>query len=327
MLLWLLAALSALLGLLLLALGLIGVIGAATPNMQGFNPGQSVVISDGGMSVYSRSDARAETVCTGDGPDGQAVFERPVQEYAVDVSGTDFYEIARSPQDLSAGTYAMTCNGTGDAVYAGPWAPDTTSGGLLGPVGIVSGLLLLGLALALAVAAMVARRRGKRDGAAHPYQQGGQPGWQGSGGYSSPYATPAQPGPAYGSPPPAEHSPQQSGYPYGAPPPPPPGSGYAYGQPSLSPQPPAYGPPQSYGPAPSDGDPRSGQPPAYAQTADSTDSPAGQEQDNPVRSDEQSEPDPQRGADGADTESTDGWQQDTTSAPDDEQRWPPPPPR
>ncbi len=231
MLLWLLAALSALLGLLLLALGLIGVLGVATPNMQGFNPGQSVVISDGGMSVYARSDARAEVVCTGDGPDAQVVFERPVQEYAVDVSGTDFYEIARSPKDLAAGTYAMTCNGMSDAVYAGPWAPDTTSGGLLGPLGIVSGLLLLGLALALAVAAMVVRRRGKPADAAHPHQQGGQPGWQGSGGYSSPYATPSQPGPAYGAPPAAPYPPDPSAYPYGAPPPPPPESARWYGQP------------------------------------------------------------------------------------------------
>ncbi len=294
MLLWLLAAPSALLGLLLLALGLIGVLGVATPNMQGFNPGQSVVISDGGMSVYARSDARAEAVCTGDGPDEQVTFERPVQEYAVDVSGTDFYEIARSPQDLSAGTYAMTCNGVSDAVYAGPWAPDTTSGGLLGPLGIVLGLLLLSLALALAVAAIVLRRRGKPSPTAQHYQ--GEQGWQGSRGYASPYATPSQPGPAYGSPPPPEQSPDPSGYPYGAPPPPPPGSGYSYGQPAPGQQPPAYGQPSPYS-----------QQPAYG----------------PSLPEEQSYP-----QHGADTEGSDDdrWQQDTTSAADDEQRWPPPPP-
>lgn len=212
MLLGLLAALSALLGLLLLTLGLVGVLSVATPNMQGFNSGQSVVISDGGMSVYSRSDIRSGTVCTGEGSDGQAVFERPVQEYAVDVSGSEFYEVARSPGDLAAGTYAMTCTGASEATYAGPWAPDTTTGGVMGPAGLVSGVLLLALALALAILALVLR--GRRKPAAAPgysYDQGGrqdgQPGWQGSGAYSSPYATPSGPAPAYGAPPTGDRAP------------------------------------------------------------------------------------------------------------------------
>lgn len=334
MLLGLLAALSALLGLLLLVLGLIGVLGKATPNMQGFNPGQSVVISDGGMSVYARSDSRAQTVCTGDGPDGQVVFERPVQEYAVDVTGTDFYEIARSPQDLAGGSYAMTCNGTSDSVYAGPWAPDTTTGGLLGPAGIVLGLLLLALALALAVAALLLRRRNKPSPAGHPHQGGGPQGWQGSGGYSSPYATASQPGPAYGSPPPGGQSPDQSGYPYGAPPSPPPGSADTDTRSSTEGQHPAYGGSSAYGqqqpppygqqqpppygqqqPPPPYGQPSSGeQPPAYGQPAD--------EPYSGPHGDQDDRPDDDR------VESADegGQAQNSATTEGDDQRWPPPPP-
>lgn len=234
MLVGLLAALSALIGLLLLTLGLIGVLSVATPNMQGFNAGQSVAISDGGMSVYSRSDTRSGTVCTAEGSDGPAVFERPVQEYAVDVTGSEFYEIARSPDDLASGTYAMTCAGTSEALYAGPWAPDTTTSGLMGPAGLVSGVLLLALAVALLILAVVLRARRKPaaasgyadDRGGHP---GGQPGWQGSGAYSSPYATASQPAPAYGAPRGQEHAPDPQSHPYGAPPPPPSGTDGRYG--------------------------------------------------------------------------------------------------
>lgn len=261
----LLAALSALFGLLLLTLGLIGVLGVATPNMQGFNAGQSVVISDGGMSVYSRSDTRAGTVCVGEGEGsgGQVVFERPVEQYAVDVTGTEFYEIARSPEDLASGTYTVTCNGTTESVYAGPWAPDTTSSGVLGPGGLVAGALLLALAVALLVLAVVLRgRRTSTAGQGHSYDQGGrhggQPGWQGSSAYSSPYATPPQPAPPYEAPPaPGGASDPQGyqggasdpqGYPYGAPTPPPAGAGDPYRQqPYGEQQPEGWAQPSSYG--------------------------------------------------------------------------------
>ncbi len=235
LLLGLLAALSALLGLLLLSLGLVGVLSVATPNMQGFNPGQSVAISEAGMSVYSRSDARSGAVCTADADSGQVVFERPVQEFAVDVAGTDFYEIARSPQDLGSGTYAVTCEGTSEAVYAGPAAPDTSASGVMGPAGIVSGLFLLVLAVLLAVAALLLRRRSRPSASVGSAQQpGGQQGWQGSSGYSSPYATPPQQTRPYA--PPPEHEPSTGGssYPYGAPPPPPP-SGDPYAPPGQKP--------------------------------------------------------------------------------------------
>lgn len=241
LLLGLLAALSALLGLLLLSLGLAGVLSVATPNMQGFNPGQSVAISDAGMSVYSRSDARSGAVCTADTDSGQVVFERPVQEYAVDVAGTDFYELARSPADLGSGTYAVTCEGTSEAVYAGPAAPDTSASGVMGPAGIVSGLFLLVLAVLLAVAALLLGRRGGPSASVGSAQQpGGQQGWQGSSGYSSPYATPPQQARPYAPPPGQEPSTGGSSYPYGAPPPPPP-SGDPYTPPGQQPPRPETG--------------------------------------------------------------------------------------
>lgn len=168
-------------GLVLLVLGVIGTAGAATPNMQGFNAGQSVQVDDSGMSVYARSDdAREQTVCVGRDSGEDVVFERPADEYAVDVSGSDFFEIARSPEGAAAATYEMTCEGTDEAVYAGPWAPDTASGGVLGTTGLVTGTLLLVLGVVLGVVAALLARRGRTSDATG---QGSA-----SSGYSSPYA-------------------------------------------------------------------------------------------------------------------------------------------
>ncbi|MGB5951737.1 MAG: hypothetical protein WBG57_04370, partial [Ornithinimicrobium sp.] len=127
------AAVLALIAMALIALGAIGLAGVATPNMQGFNPGATVTITDRGMSVYARSDDdRAATVCTAD--DGSVTtLARPTSEFAVDVSGSDFYEVARTPDDLTAGSYALTCEGTEQALYVGPAAPNTSASGLMGP--------------------------------------------------------------------------------------------------------------------------------------------------------------------------------------------------
>lgn len=213
-----LATCGALLGVLLLVLGAVGIAGAATPNMRGFNPGQSVVVGDSGMSVYARTDsAREDTACAADGPGGQVGFERPVQAYAVDVTGSDFYEIARSPQDMSPGSYALSCDGTTEALYAGPWAPDTATGGVMGPWGVLGGLLLLGLACVLGIVAAILARRGRQS--SQRDQPGGydQQPWASSG-YASPYAAPP-PAPPYGSAPTQAYRPTtQQEYPYGAPP-------------------------------------------------------------------------------------------------------------
>lgn len=236
-----LAGTLGLLGLLLLTLGVIGLANVTTPNMQGFNPGQSIDIRDSGMSVYARSDAvREQTVCTADGPGGQVVFERPVTAYSVDVAGSDFFEIARSPQDMAAGTYQVTCQGTEDAVYAGPYAPDTSASGLFGPLGLVLGITMLGLALLLALTAFLLR--GRRERPAPPTAYG--PGQE-----QYPYAAPSPP-PGQDPYRPQGQDPYQQGQryvqgqPYPTPqgPPPPAGRPYGYGPPAAEPtQPVPYG--------------------------------------------------------------------------------------
>lgn len=177
------AAALGLVGLVLLVVGAVGAASTTTPNLQGFNPGQPVRVGDSGMSVYARSDAvREQAVCVGRAGEREVVFERPVSSYAVAVSGSDFYEVARSPQDIEPASYALTCEGIDEAVYAGPWAPDTSSGGIAGTTGIVIGAVLLALALLLALAAAVLGRRARGN---HPPTQEYLPV------YPSPYTVPA----------------------------------------------------------------------------------------------------------------------------------------
>jgi hypothetical protein len=243
-----LAVVLGLLGLVLVVLGAVGLANVATPNMQGFNPGQSVRVGDSGMSVYARSDAaREQTVCTAEGGSGQVVFERPVSAYAVDVAGADFFEVARSPQDLSAGTYQVTCQGTDEPVYAGPSAPTTTASGVTGPLGLGAGAVLLALALALGLAAFLLRRRASAAQPSTAYRLGAHdqtaytPGYPGAGyppGGAQPQDYPYGP-PAGGQPP------YRGQDPYAAPagpPPPPSGSPYRYVPPVAEPtQPVPYG--------------------------------------------------------------------------------------
>ncbi len=153
-----LAAVLALLAVTFIALGAIGLANVATPNMQGFNPGATVTVTNAGMSVYARSDDdRASTVCTAD--DGSATtLARPTSEFSIDVAGSDFYEVARTSDDLAAGSYALTCRGTEQALYVGPAAPNTSASGLMGPVGLVGGIVLGFLALVLMVTALVIGR-------------------------------------------------------------------------------------------------------------------------------------------------------------------------
>ncbi len=177
----------------LVVLGVAGLARTATPNMQGFNPGATVNVGSGGASIYARSDAdRTQTVCTATGGGNATTLERPTSEFAVDVSGSDFYEVARTPQSLDAGSYALTCDGTAQALYVGPAAPSTSASGLLGPVGIVVGVVLALLALGLGLVALIMRsRRSKPASSAAGYADGSgvaQPG------YTSPYANAPAPG-------------------------------------------------------------------------------------------------------------------------------------
>ncbi|MGB3763496.1 MAG: hypothetical protein WA966_09750 [Ornithinimicrobium sp.] len=186
------ALVAAVLAVVLIVLGVVGLARTATPNMQGFNAGAIITVSDSGASIYARSDAeRTRTVCTvGDGGD-ITTLERPTSEFSVDVSGSDFYEVARTPASLVPGSYPVRCEGTTAALYIGPSAPSTSASGLLGPVSLVGGVALALLALGLGVVAVVLRwmRRKPADGpSGYPYASGvAQPG------DTSPYASPPDP--------------------------------------------------------------------------------------------------------------------------------------
>lgn len=157
------AGVLAVLGVLLLTLGVVGVTSTATPHMRGFTAGQSVEVRAAGLSVWARSDtARTDAVCTATREGSATVLPRPVSEFAVDVGGTPFYEVARSPESLPPGTYAVACEGTDATVYAGPRATETVARGLLGELGLVLGGVALLLGLALGVVWLTLRSR-ERD--------------------------------------------------------------------------------------------------------------------------------------------------------------------
>ena len=153
-----LGALGALLGvagLVLLGLGLFGVLNTATPNMTGINGGESVRIPDSGMSLWSEDDVRADAVCQV----GDVTMERPTSSYSVDVGEREFFEVARTPASLDAGSYTVSCQGTDAAVYVGPNATRTTAPGIIGRLGIYIGAGLLALAILLGLAALLTRRK------------------------------------------------------------------------------------------------------------------------------------------------------------------------
>ncbi len=206
----LLSLVSGLLAIVLIVLGVVGMARTATPNMQGFNPGATVTVSSSGASIYARSDAdRTQTVCTARDGGNATTLERPTSEFAVEVSGSDFYEVARTPESLTPGSYELACDGTTQGLYVGPAAPTTSASGLLGPVSIISGVVLALLALGLGLLAVLvrgSRRKPASGNAGYPQDSGvAQPG------YTSPYANAPAPGSQpYG-------PPSQQG-PYGQPP-------------------------------------------------------------------------------------------------------------
>lgn len=250
------SAVLALAAVALVVLGAIGLASVATPNMQGFNPGASVTVGDRGMSVYARSDDdRASTVCTMD--DGSpTTLARPTSEFAVDVSGSDFYEVARTPEDLVAGSYALTCEGTAQALYVGPAAPNTAASGLMGPAGLIGGILLGLLAVVVLVVSVIISLagRGKQAGdSPHPYQSYPTHGYPPApgGGTHNPYGPPPPPSGGYGQEQgygQTEAMPQQDSSGQGRIPPPPPSWNQSSSEPTQAI---AYG--QGHFDAPTDG--------------------------------------------------------------------------
>src|SRR5690606_19979105 len=247
-----LAAVFAVVGMVFVILGLIGLLTTATPNMRGFNSGQSVHIGESGMSVWARTDAaRTSAACTATGS-REVVLERPVAPYSVEVAGSDFFEVARTPEEFAAGTYTISCEGTDERLYAGPRATRTVATGVMGQTGLLAGGILLLAAVALGVAALASRGRRRRPGTAGAAEAGPAPYWQPPAGYGQqhgPYA------------PPPAGSPGSQGYGYGdhgyGP------QGYAqprYGQPPYAP--PEYGQQQQpYGQQPYP--PQGGRQPGY----------------------------------------------------------------
>lgn len=181
------ALLSGVLAVLLIVLGVVGLARVATPNMQGFNAGATVTITDSGASIYARSDTeRTATVCAATKDSTTTTWERPTSAFSVDVSQSDFFEVARTPDSLDAGTYTVSCEGTTAALYVGPSAPSTSASGLLGPAGLIAGVILAVVAIGLGIVAVFLRDFGggtEAAGAASGYEAAPS-------GYSSPYASP-----------------------------------------------------------------------------------------------------------------------------------------
>jgi hypothetical protein len=160
LLLWLLAALGAVVGATLLTLGLVAQAGRPDPDMVGFTAGQQVQVGEGGLSVWSRSPGTfRDTVCTADG----TTLLRPVSGYAVDVAGSRFHEVARSPEGMASGPVQLSCSTT-EPLYAGPRADSTAVTGLAGGTGVFLGALLLAVAVVLAVLAVLEGRRRMPEG-------------------------------------------------------------------------------------------------------------------------------------------------------------------
>lgn len=243
--LWPLTALLALAGVVLLGLGLAGSAGRAGGDMVGFHDGAQVEVPEGGMSVWARSaQARTEVVCTA----GESTLLRPVEDFTTEVEGQAFHEVARTPEELRPGTYAVSC-GSAEDLYAGPYGPGTVATGLLGGTGVTLGLLLLPLALVCGLLAWAAGRRARRPEPGpsplayrlqEPYGQGptGSP-------YATPGASTAAPGGPTAAPGASTAStsapPFPGGGPFASPQPP---EGSAYPPPAQQPRTGAAAPPQ-----------------------------------------------------------------------------------
>ncbi len=185
-----LAALSGVLAVVLIVLGVVGLARVSTPNMQEFNAGATVTITNSGASIYARSDTeRTAAVCAATKDSTSTTLDRPISAFSIDVSQSEFFEVARTPQSLAAGTYSVTCEGTTSAMYVGPSAPTTSASGLLGPAGLISGIILAVIALVLGIVTVILKKvaSAKKTFPAN----WGDSAVQSQ--YSSPYASPAPP--------------------------------------------------------------------------------------------------------------------------------------
>lgn len=240
-------------GVILLVLGVIGLNQVPVPNLNGFNDGQTINVTDSGMSVYALEDVRETTVCEAVSGSNSTVFDRPVESFSVEIGGSDYYELARTPDSMAAGSYEVSCQAD-VATYAGPRATLMESNGIFGLTGVVLGVLLLLLAFVLLLVAIGLALRGRSKNKKNAQYAPTQGGYAQSG-YTSPYASPA-PGPQ-GEDTSSYNQPPSSGYgavpnPYGDAA----ANSQTYGSPAFPP------PPQQSAPQPQD-DPYGPPPSAY----------------------------------------------------------------
>lgn len=139
--LWVFASVLCVAGVVLISLGLIGTSARDNGDLVGVNPGDTISVGEDGMSIWSpTTTTRTEAICTL----GEDTMLRPVQEHATTVAQTEFFEVARTSEQLSSGTYVIACD-TQDQVYAGPYGPTVASPGLMGVTGLIVGIVVLAL--------------------------------------------------------------------------------------------------------------------------------------------------------------------------------------
>ncbi|RIK14479.1 MAG: hypothetical protein DCC50_11085 [Acidobacteria bacterium] len=151
------AALATVAGAVLLWLGLSGL--AQGQEVRLAAPAQEVTVGVGadGFSLWSAGPAAyASAVCTA----GGTTLLRPVDGYGVQVGGTTYHELARSPEGLT-GEVTVSCE-PAQEFHVGPHAQATSSTGLRGTTGVLAGAALLALGLVLAGWSVVARVRRRR---------------------------------------------------------------------------------------------------------------------------------------------------------------------
>ncbi len=108
---------------------------------------------------------------------------RPVSEFSVDVSNSNFFKVTRTPEDFPAGTYVINCQGTEQGVYAGPRATRTIADGIMGSTGLVIGDILLGLAIVLGIIGMLTRGKIGQQTKQTPFQYSSHTGTDDGGEY------------------------------------------------------------------------------------------------------------------------------------------------
>ncbi|WP_207948180.1 hypothetical protein [Metallococcus carri] len=233
-----LLALPAAVALIGLVLVLVALLSSSAVKLAGFTDRQTIQANASGFSVYSADQgARTTANCQAAAGGNNVSLNQPASDFSVSAGGSKYWEIARTPDSLSAGDYQVTCQGANGTLYAGPRA-DKIGGGWKTPV-LILGLLML---LAGIIGAVLMFLRGKK---ATPQTSGGYPNQYGGGynnnqyggGYSDGYGTPGSYGVSTGS---GSNTPAYGQGGYGQP---------AQGQPGYGQQPgqQGYGQPQQGG--------------------------------------------------------------------------------